>query len=140
MYFVQDKYILGSMFILFGCCVWHSIVGALINRLTPIVGPATTIEPNWSSGITHTTGNYTTKLARAIYTTAVTSTTISPPSTTTIPPPTPTAQLADYIALAIFLTIYMVFHLVFAVLIFCEVCLGMFTNNVLNSPIVCSSF
>lgn len=123
--FNQDKYILGSMFILFSCCVWHGVVGAIINRVTADTGNAATVAPVSTRVIEKlTTVNETFHTTRTIrvtsmaVTTALASTTTKPSSSNSV---TPEAQLADYIALGIFLTVYMVFHLVFGVLIFCAV-------------------
>jgi hypothetical protein len=113
------------MFILFSCCIWHAIVSSVNNRVTAAVAGETT-NSLLSTLVTEkfTTANMTRHTTRMIHTTSVTSTaglalsTAKPSSTSMV---TQQAQLADYIALGIFLTIYMVFHLIFGVLIFCVV-------------------
>jgi len=87
----QDKYILGTMTILVCLCAWHAIAGALVYNINS--------------------------------TTAVANVTLMCPvyksGTTRIA--TKTAVLIDRIALGVFVFIYSSFHLVYLVLIACEV-------------------
>jgi hypothetical protein len=124
--FNQDKYILGSMFILFSCCIWHGVVGAIINRVTAATAVSQTTVTPLSTPVTEklTTNNesfYTTRIKHVTSMSITTGSALVAVKASSSTKVTPEAQLADYIALGIFLTVYMVFHLVFGVLIFCAV-------------------
>jgi hypothetical protein len=130
----QDKYILGSMVILCGVCVWHAIIGAVILPLTlsadddsdVAVTTAMTVQTTTlaiSRGVNATypltplaTSNSTTASAITV-TTA--SNTLCPSSGSTTANVTATAQMADNIALGVFGSLYAAFHFVFVGLIYC---------------------
>jgi len=111
----KDKYILGTMFILFSCCIWHCFVSViykntLVSGVTSHNSSVTTAAPK-----AFTTGTYTLYSTKALNVTAATA------ATTTLSPASAPTVLSDYIALGVFLTVYMMFNLVFLMLIVCEV-------------------
>ena len=144
----QDKYILGSMVILCGVCVWHALIGAVI---LPLTQPSTlsssadavttslafanvTASSQMSTALTTATtigqiGNSNTSYPLTTSDTGSGTSTTCTSQSSSSTSITDTAQTADNIALGTFGSLYVTFHLVFVALISCSV--SNFSNHIL---------
>jgi len=99
MYCIQDKYILGLMVMLCGVCVWHAVVGAAATEHLPtddhVISPeitsaeTTSLSPNASADWTVSCDGATPEMAKII--------------------------MADKMALVMFGSLYLLFHVVLVV-------------------------
>jgi hypothetical protein len=121
---VQDKYILCAMVILFCVCVWHAVVGGLIhvyNKPTSTTAVTTTAIPSTTTPAAGTRINLTE--APALYSTGSLSvnSTSSTTSCSSCPAFSASTQLADYVALGVLLSLYLLLHVVLVAAILCSV-------------------
>lgn len=95
MHGIQDKYILGLMVMLCAVCVWHAMVGAAATHVTTDKSPDVTSWPEMTSQETTNVSVESTAVCWATLEMA-------------------NIQMSDKMALVMFGSLYLLFHVLFA--------------------------